>query len=184
MRPSEELSLTLSSELILKVGKLSVAISNDIAVGYYDTPLINTNTMASPLKHGDMSCHMVCMWDNALSTGLIYYRYHSSILVLLTVGYLTHSHAPSLGLVNHCFPQVESFPRFTTPVLGPSNLHSCFLPLPPLLLICAAPPECRVMHLGQFWGSRRESPSLLLSGVLWFQLSHLLFLRFVLISCI
>ncbi len=57
MRPSEELGLTLSSELILKVGKLSVAINNDISVGYYDIPLINTNTMASPLKHGDMSCH-------------------------------------------------------------------------------------------------------------------------------
>ncbi len=57
MRPREELSLTLSSELILKVGKLSVAINNDIPVGYYDTHLINTNTLASPLKHGDMSCH-------------------------------------------------------------------------------------------------------------------------------
>ncbi len=57
MRPSEELSPTLSSELILNVGKLSVAINNNIAVDYYDTPLINTNAMASQLKHGDMSCH-------------------------------------------------------------------------------------------------------------------------------
>ena len=57
MRPSEELSLTFSSELILKAGKLSVAINKDIAVGYYDTPLINSNTMASPLQHGDMSGH-------------------------------------------------------------------------------------------------------------------------------
>ncbi len=57
MGPSEELSLTLLSELILKLDKLSVAINNDIPIGYYDTPLINTNTMASPLKHGDMSYH-------------------------------------------------------------------------------------------------------------------------------
>ncbi len=56
MRPSEELSLTLSNDLILKVGKLSVAI-NDIPLGYYDTQLINTNVLASPLKHGNMSCH-------------------------------------------------------------------------------------------------------------------------------
>ncbi len=58
MRASEELGLTLSGELIMKFGKLSVEINNYIPVGYYDTPLINTNTMASPLKHGDMSCHV------------------------------------------------------------------------------------------------------------------------------
>ncbi len=57
MRPIEEPSLILSSELILKIGKLSVAINNDIPVGYYDSHLINTNTLAPPLKHGDMSCH-------------------------------------------------------------------------------------------------------------------------------
>ncbi len=77
IRPSEELSFTLSSELILKVGKLST---------YYDTPLINTNAMASPLKHGDMSCHDMYVWDISLSAGLIYSSYRSSISVLLTVG--------------------------------------------------------------------------------------------------
>ncbi len=57
MRPSEELSLTLSSEYL--ESWQTVSGNNDIAVGYYDILLINTNTMASPLKHGDMSCHGV-----------------------------------------------------------------------------------------------------------------------------
>ncbi len=57
MKPSENLGHTLQSEVILKVRKLSVAVNNDIIVGNYDITFTNTNSMASPLKHGHMSCH-------------------------------------------------------------------------------------------------------------------------------
>ncbi len=89
MRPSEELSLTLSSELILKVGKLSVTINNDIPVAYYDIHLVNTDTMATPLIHGDMSCLGMYVRQRTVNRTDILSRYRSSISVLLTVGYLT-----------------------------------------------------------------------------------------------